>query len=86
MPQHLQDGTPSAGDAAALGHGEGYVHHPEPPDYQLGQRKLSAARLGTYRGQGFWAYCGSSFLQVGSGLVSQLPTWSVSVLSSQYWS
>ena len=47
VPQHLQDGTPSAGDARdpsapsagqALGRGEGYVYPHEKPGHYVGQQ------------------------------------------------
>jgi len=56
VPQHLQDGTPSAGDARdpsagsgqALGHGEGYVYPHESEGHHVGQQYLPTALLGTY--------------------------------------
>jgi putative ATPase len=56
MPQHLQDGTPSAGDARdpsagsgqALCHGEGYLYPHEQPGHHVGQQYLPTALLGTY--------------------------------------
>jgi putative ATPase len=48
VPQHLQDGTPSAGDAAALHHGEGYVYPHESDGHHVGQQYLPTALLGTY--------------------------------------
>jgi putative ATPase len=48
VPQHLQDGTPSAGDARDLGHGEGYVYPHEQPGHHAGQQYLPTALLGTY--------------------------------------
>jgi putative ATPase len=56
VPQHLQDGTPTAGDARdpsagsgqALHHGEGYVYPHEEPGHDVGQQYLPTALLGTY--------------------------------------
>ncbi len=48
LPQHLQHGTPSAGDAAALHHGEGYVYPHMEPGHHVGQQYLPTALLGTY--------------------------------------
>ncbi len=48
VPQHLQDGTPSAGDARDLGHGKGYVYPHEQPGHHVGQPYLPTALLGTY--------------------------------------
>jgi len=56
VPQHLQDGTPAAGDARdpsassgqALHHGEGYVYPHELPGHHVGQQYLPTALLGTY--------------------------------------
>ena len=56
VPQQLQDGTPSAGDARdpsagsgqALGHGEGYVYSHAEPGHHVGQHYLPTALLGTY--------------------------------------
>jgi len=56
VPKHLQDGTPSAGDARdpsagsgqALGHGEGYVYLHEEPGHHVGQQYLPTTILGTY--------------------------------------
>ncbi len=48
VPQHLQDGTPSAGDARDLGHGEGYVYPHAEPGHHVGQQYLPTALLGTY--------------------------------------
>ena len=55
VPQHLQDGTPSAGDARdpsagsaqALGHGEGYSYPHESEGHHVGQQYLPTALLGT---------------------------------------
>src|SRR5712692_1902274 len=48
VPQHLQDGTPAAGDARDLGHGEGYVYPHAEPGHHVGQQYLPTALLGTY--------------------------------------
>jgi putative ATPase len=56
VPRHLQDGTPSAGDARdpsagsgqALGHGEGYAYPHEQPGHHVGQQYLPTALLGAY--------------------------------------
>ncbi len=48
VPQHLQDGTPSAGDARDRGHGEGYVYPHAEPGHHVGQQYLPTALLGTY--------------------------------------
>jgi putative ATPase len=45
VPRHLQDGNR---DAAALGHGEGYVYPHERPGHHIGQQYLPTALLGTY--------------------------------------
>jgi putative ATPase len=37
VPQHLQDGTPSAVDAHDLHHGEGYVYPHESEGHHVGQ-------------------------------------------------
>ena len=48
VPQHLQDGTPSAGSGQALGDGEGYVYPHAEPVHHVGQQYLPTALLGTY--------------------------------------
>ena len=48
IPQHLQDATPSAGDARDLGHGEGYQYPHESEGHHIGQQYLPTALLGTY--------------------------------------
>jgi putative ATPase len=48
VPKHLQDGTPSAGDARDLGHGQGYVYPHAEPGHHVGQQYLPTALLGTY--------------------------------------
>jgi len=48
VPKHLQDGTPSAGDARDLGHGQGYVYPHEQPGHHVGQQYLPTALLGTH--------------------------------------
>ena len=48
VPKHLQDGTPSAGDARDLGHGEGYLYPHEQAGCHVGQQYLPTALLGTY--------------------------------------
>ncbi len=48
VPQHLQDGTPSAGDARDLGHGQGYVYPHAEPGHHVGQQYLPTGLLGTY--------------------------------------
>ncbi len=56
VPQHLQDGTPSAGDTRkpsagsgqALGRGEGYTYPHAEPGHHVGQQYLPTALLGTY--------------------------------------
>ena len=48
VPQHLQDGTPSAGDARDLGHGQGYVYPHEKEGHHVGQQYLPTGLLGTY--------------------------------------
>jgi putative ATPase len=45
VPRHLQD---SNRDAAALGHGAGYLYPHEAPGHHLGQQYLPTALLGTY--------------------------------------
>ncbi|MBI4771459.1 MAG: AAA family ATPase, partial [Chloroflexi bacterium] len=45
MPRHLQDANR---DAAALGHGQGYVYPHEQPGHHTGQQYLPTALLGTY--------------------------------------
>ena len=45
VPPHLQDANR---DAAALGHGEGYVYPHEFPQHHVGQQYLPAALLGVY--------------------------------------
>jgi putative ATPase len=45
VPKHLQDGNR---DAAALGHGEGYVYPHGRPGHHAGQQYLPTALLGTY--------------------------------------
>jgi putative ATPase len=48
VPQHLQDDTASAGDAAALHHGEGDLYPHEKEGHHVGQQYLPTALLGTY--------------------------------------
>ena len=45
VPRHLQDANR---DAAALGHGEGYVYPHGEPGHHVGQQYLPTALLGTY--------------------------------------
>jgi putative ATPase len=45
VPQHLQD---SNRDAAALGHGQGYIYPHEHPGHHIGQQYLPEPLLGTY--------------------------------------
>ncbi len=45
VPKHLQDGNR---DAAALGHGKGYVYPHEQPGHHIGQQYLPTGLLGTY--------------------------------------
>jgi putative ATPase len=48
VPKHLQDGTPSAGDARDLGHGQGYVYPHAEPGHHVGPQYLPTGLLGTY--------------------------------------
>jgi len=45
IPKHLQDANR---DAAALGHGRGYIYPHEHPDHHIGQQYLPIDLLGTY--------------------------------------
>jgi len=45
VPRHLQD---ASRDAAALGHGQGYVYPHQAPGHHVGQQYLPLALLGTY--------------------------------------
>jgi putative ATPase len=45
VPRHLQDANR---DAAALGHGEGYIYPHAEPGHHVGQQYLPTALLGTY--------------------------------------
>jgi hypothetical protein len=80
VPQHLQDGTPSAGDARdpsagsgqALGLGEGYVYPHEEPGHHVRQQYLPTALLGTYFYSPF--VCATCWATSRPKIIVSLPT------------